>query len=273
MVIDFHTHIFPDKIAERTIKALEQNILDIQGVSSYAYLDGTLSGLKKSMKINNIDYSVVMPIATKVTQSTTINNFAQSINGKDNIFSFGSVHPLQSNAMEELERVKELGLLGIKLHPEYQNFYIDSDESMRVLKKAEQLGLFVVLHTGKDIGIKPPVHCSPDRLRIAVEKLGKGGANIIAAHMGGWREWDMVYDYLAGSEVMLDTSYSIPMMGQDLFEKIFAKHGADKILFGTDSPWQSQGESVENIKKLGLSDIDCNKILSGNAVNLLGLNN
>lgn len=272
MVIDFHTHIFPDKIAEKTIKLLEQNILDLEGTAHNAFLNGTLADLKNSMNENGIDYSVVLPIATTVTQSTTINNFAETINEKHNIFSFGSVHPMQENAEEELERIASMGLLGIKLHPEYQGVYIDSPECIKVLKKAESIGLLAVLHTGRDIGIKPPVHCEPERLKKAVSQLENGGSNIIAAHMGGWKMWDEVYTHLAGSNIMLDTSYSVGIMERDILLKIAEKHGTDKILFGTDSPWQAQGEAVAQLKNSGLSADDCDKILYKNAQKLLKLN-
>lgn len=271
MVIDFHTHIFPDKIAAKTISILEKNILDIEGVAHYAFLDGTLSALKNSMRKNGVDYSVVLPIATTVTQSATINNFAHEINGIDNIFSFGSVHPMQENWEQELERIAALGLLGIKLHPEYQGVYVDSKECINVLKKAEKLGLSVVLHTGRDIGIQPPVHCMPDMLKRAVSHLENGGSNIIAAHMGGWRVWDDVLEHLAGSNIMLDTSYSAEMMDNELFLKIADKHGTDKILFGTDSPWQEQGAAIEQIRKLGFGNADLDKIFCENAKKLLKL--
>lgn len=271
MIIDFHTHIFPDKIAEKTIKVLEKNILDIQGKQMYAHLNGTLSDLKRSMKENSIDYSVVMPIATTVTQSNTINNFASSINGHDGIYSFGSIHPMQDNWEEELERIVGLGLHGVKLHPEYQGFYVDSVQAVRVLKKCEKLGLLVTLHTGRDVGIKPPVHCLPEDLRRTVEKLDNGGANVIAAHMGGWLEWESVVKYLTGTEIMLDTSFSMRFMEKAVLEKIFEKHSMDKILFGSDSPWDNQGKSVKDILDLGLNREDCDKILFANAKRLLGL--
>ncbi|MCX7714686.1 MAG: amidohydrolase family protein [Clostridia bacterium] len=270
MVIDFHTHIFPDKIAEKTVRILEQNILSVEGTAHFACLSGTLDDLKKSMKINKIDLSVVLPIATTVTQSATINNFAADITGKDGIISFGSIHPMQENWEEELERISELGLLGIKLHPEYQGFYIDGEESIRVLKKAEKLGLCVVLHTGFDIGIAPPVHCMPERLARVLSHIE--GNNIVAAHMGGYRAWDDAEKYIAGTPIVVDTSYSIEEMGEDLFLRILDKHGIDKVVFGTDSPWKDQGKTVQCIRELNLSMNDYEKIMYKNAEKILKIN-
>lgn len=269
MTIDFHTHIFPDKIAARTIDALESNTERVEGVRARAVTDGTQGGLKRSMQENDIDISVVMPIATKVTQSETINNFAASINGKDGIYSFGSVHPLQENCESELERIKSLGLKGIKLHPEYQQVYVDSRECVRVVKKCMELGLLVMFHAGRDIGMEPPVHCEPERLRRVIDETGAD--NIIAAHMGGWRMWDEVEKCLAGQKIYFDTSYSLGQMSAEQAERIIKTHGADRILYGTDSPWEKQGVCRGYINELNISESEKELILYKNGRRLLGI--
>lgn len=269
MIIDFHTHIFPDKIAERAIRVLEENVEKVQGAPQHAVIPATLDGLHESMRLNRIDMSVVMPIATSVTQSTSINSFAESINGKDGIISFGSLHPMQEDWEETLYGIKEKGLPGIKLHPEYQQFYIDSPESVRILKKCEELGLLVTLHAGKDVGILPPVHCMPERLRHVLDTVS--GENIIAAHLGGWDVWDDVEKYLVGTPVYFDTSYTVPYISREQLLRIFENHGYDKILFATDSPWEVQGDTAAYLSSLGISDENLDKIFSENAKRLLKL--
>ena len=269
MIIDFHTHIFPDKIAEKAIKTLEENLLLTSGNPDKAFLNGTLGDLISSMNKNDISYSVVMPIATSTKQAESINRFATEITGKNNIISFGSVHPLQGDCLEYLKKIKESGLLGIKLHPEYQGFYIDSPESIKILTEAQNLGLLVMLHTGEDRGIKPPVHCTPKMLKNALNYIC--GENIIAAHMGGYNMWEEVYDNLCKTPIYLDTSYSVGIMDDELAKAIIKKHGDDKILFGTDSPWQDQGDAVKALKNLNLDAETEDKIFYKNAQNLLGL--
>lgn len=269
MLFDFHTHIFPDKIAEKTIQTLEKNILETEGVAAHACLSGTLLELKESMHRYHIDGCLILPIATTLTQSKTINDFAASISGKDHIYSFGSIHPMQKDWEQELERIKDLGLLGIKLHPEYQGVYIDSPEAIRVLKKAEKLGLVVVLHAGHDIGIRPPVHCMPQHLSHVLSEVD--GSNIVAAHMGGWRAWDEVEEYLVGSNLNFDTSYCLRDMPKKQFLRIIEHHGADKIVFGTDSPWEVQGDTADFLRSLPLSQSDYDKIAFQNAKKLLNL--
>ena len=236
MLIDFHTHAFPDKIAERAITSLENSLLEFTGDESRSRANyrGTLNGLRDSMKKNGVDISVVLPIATTVTQSESINSFASKINGKCGIISFGSLHPMQENVEKELVRIKELGLKGIKLHPEYQGFYINSPESLKILKKAEELGLFVVLHTGKDLGMPEPIHCPPQLLRDALNHVS--GKNIIAAHMGGYLLWDDVLKYLVGTDIMFDTSYCLGEMPKDIAKEIKPIKGIKEVTTGFENP-------------------------------------
>lgn len=266
MVIDFHTHVFPDKIAEKTIEILEGNIKS-HGENEKAVIPATFEALKKSMRDNSIDVSVILPIATNERQSTSINRFAAEINGKDGIISFGSLHPMQEDWEDVLYGIKEKGLLGIKLHPEYQQFYIDSKESIRILKKCDELGLLTVLHTGQDIGIDPPVHCMPEKLAHVLEYVS--GDKIIAGHLGGWREWDDVEKYLVGSSIYLDTAYTVDFIDKEQFVRIIKNHGSDKILHATDSPWEKQGHAVEVINALPLTEQEKENIFYKNAKKLL----
>lgn len=269
MIIDFHTHIFPDRIAARAVDTLVKNLERVQSQAAQPVIPATLDGLRDSMRSNNIDMSVVMPIATSVKQYASINSFAASINGMDGIISFGSLHPMQENWEEALYDIKEKGLPGIKLHPEYQQFYIDSPESVRILKKCEELGLLVTLHMGIDPGFVPPAHCMPDRLRRVLDTVS--GENIIAAHLGGWMAWDDVEKYLVGTPVYFDTSYIMNDIDPKQLLRIVENHGYDKILFATDSPWEAQGETVRYLSGLGIGEEDLNKIFSGNAKKLLKL--
>ncbi|MDY3031902.1 MAG: amidohydrolase family protein [Clostridia bacterium] len=269
MIIDFHTHIFPDKIAKRTIEALEENIARLNIYEGHAVIGGALDDLKKSMTENNIDVSVVLPIATAPHQTNTINKFAAEINGHDGIFSFGSLHPSQENAEEILEGIKAAGLLGIKLHPEYQQSYIDSPECIKILKKCEDLGLYTVLHAGNDIGVAPPVHCAPERLSHVLEYVK--GDKIIAAHLGGWQDWDNVEKYLVGTPILLDTAYTVFFIERSQLIRIIKNHGSEKILFATDSPWEAQGKSAEYVRSLELEQGDIDNIMYKNAQKILNL--
>ncbi len=263
MIIDFHTHVFPDEIAGKTVARLE-NYAHIK-----AYADGTLSGLKHSMKENGITYSVVLPVVTKPSQFDTVNHYARSINGKDGIISFGGIHPGSEDYKEQLKAIKEMGFMGIKLHPDYQDTFVDDPKMVRLIQYASDLGLTVVLHSGMDIGLPEPVHCSAVRAANMLDRIHSRSANIVLAHAGAYNDWDNVENYIAGRNVWIDTAYSLGWMEDEQFIRIVKKHGANRILFASDSPWDSQGGTYEYLKKFNLSDSELNQILYQNAKGLL----
>ena len=115
MVIDFHTHTFPDKIAEKTIAYLAEKgkVTPVRA--------GTLSALKEGMKESGTDYSVIVPIATVPKQVESINRLAAELNGKDGIIYAGAIHPDYEDIDGALDFIKPAGLFGIKIHPDYQD--------------------------------------------------------------------------------------------------------------------------------------------------------
>lgn len=266
MLIDFHSHIFPERIAAGAMRSLSDSIVSYQGVRHRHYARGTQNSLLYSMDRCGVDLSVVLPIATKPTQTKSINEFAKNLRN-ERIVSFGSLHPEQDDWECVLENLAENGFKGIKLHPEYQSFYVDSKRSIEILKKAEELGLFVTLHTGYDNGMPPPAHCQPERLRNVLDYVS--GKYIIAAHLGAFRNWDDVEKYLVGTLVNFDTAYISEFISSEQCKRIIRNHGADKILFGSDSPWQSPANEYKFILNLGLSDEENDKIFYKNAFKIL----
>jgi predicted TIM-barrel fold metal-dependent hydrolase len=262
MIIDFHVHCFSDDIAGRAIAALS----DAGKIPPRT--DGTLAGIRRSMKKAGIGKSVIMSIATKPRQVVKINRWAASISSTD-IIPFGTIHPGFENWEDELEVIHGAGLKGIKLHPDYQGFYVDDPEVIPIYEKAADLGLVIVFHAGLDIGLPPPYHCTPERMRNVVGAVP--GARLVAAHMGGYNYWDGVEQYLAGKNLYFDTSYSLHKMSRSQFLRIAEKHGFDKILFGTDSPWMDQSEEVKRLIDMKLPEDATGAILWGNAAKLLEL--
>lgn len=265
MVIDFHTHIFPDKIATGSIAHLEK----ASGIT--AATDGTLNGLLASMEKNNVDMSVILPVVTKPSQFESVNQFASWVNERyrGRLISFGGIHPDSEDYKKELDKIKELGLPGIKLHPDYQKVMIDDERNMRIIEYADSLGLMILVHAGIDIGLPTPVHCPPEKAARVIDALRP--KKMILAHLGGWKQWEDVYELLAGKDVYLDTSFTFDYMEQDFFLKILEKHGHEKVLFATDSPWSDVGKAVEVVRNMPLSHDKIEDILAGNARKLLSL--
>lgn len=263
MVIDFHTHIFPDVLAAKTIPFLEKR----SGIP--ATTDGTFTGLLHSMEQSGVDLSVILPVVTKPSQFDGINAFAKSINdqSKGEVLSFGGIHPDCDDYKGKLEQIKALGLPGIKLHPDYQGVFIDDVRYMRIIEYASQLGLIIVTHAGIDIGLPEPVHCSPDRMRKVLDEIRP--EKMVLAHYGGWSQWEMVCEYLAGENVYFDTAFTFDYITEEMFLKIWEKHDHKKILFATDSPWGSMEKNISQVEKLPLTQQEKEWIFSGNARELL----
>jgi len=263
MIIDCHAHAFPDGLAPRALSALTQNAGGLK-----PFTDGTAAGLAQFSAANGIDRSVVCNIATNPAQQHAVNTFAAETNGGA-LISFGSVHPLAPDAADELRRVKALGLKGIKLHPDYQKFYVDDERVFPVYALAGELGLITVFHAGVDVGLFEPVYCPPERLARALPAFG--GGVVIAAHFGGYLQWDAVEKELVGKDVYFDTSYCAGRMPVIQARRIVQNHGAERILFGTDLPWGDPEAELRFVRAFGLSEEDETNVLGGNAMRLLGL--
>lgn len=268
MLIDFHTHIFPEKIAGKTIDILKTGALQCEGKEITSHFDATFTGLLGSMVKNGVDISITLPIATKPSQTDSINSYAKSVTDSE-IISFASLHPENENTDKILENIKAAGFFGIKLHPEFQRFYVDDKNSVTILKKAEELKLYTVFHTGCDIGFPPPVHSTPKRLKNVLNYVS--GKYIIAAHLGGWRMWDDVEKYLVGTDVLFDTAFLSDYISREQYKRIIKNHGADKILFGSDNPWESPDITLEFLNSLGLTDIEVENITYKNALKILNV--
>lgn len=263
MIIDFHTHIFPEKLVDRAMQVLIKN-----GGNIVPQARATESGLLSYMDAHNIDHSVVLNIATNAKQQTNVNNFAAEINS-ERIIAFGSVYPKARNAIDELHRIKELGLKGIKLHPDYQEFYVDDPALAKVYETAVALGLIVVFHSGVDVEYYEPVHCTPKRLAAALPAF-KGGT-VVAAHLGGYLQLYEVEEHLVGKPVYFDTSFSYSRVPRLHAKRIILNHGTDKILFGSDMPWSGTHLEKLFIESMDLTREDYEVIMYKNAARLLNI--
>ena len=261
MTIDFHTHCFPDKIAEKAMEKLSY----AAGIMPTS--DGTVGGLLMSMKESEVDVSVVLSIATNEKQQHSVNDFAASING-ERIVAFGSVYPDAPNALEELERIKELGLKGVKLHPEYQEFYIDDEKMKPIYRKISELGLITVFHAGADYGYAPPYHAMPQNFKKALMWFD---SPVIAAHWGGIDCRDEVLKELISLPDYFDISFGYGNISKYHAQKILEKHGTDKILFGSDSPWHKPKWEKFLVENLELTNEEKEKIYYKNAAKLLNI--
>lgn len=263
MRIDFHTHCFPDRIAERAVAAVGMAAGDLEPFS-----DGTLSGLKRHMKEQGVDGFVVQNIATNPHKMRPVNEFAAQISASDPLcFGFGSVHPDAPDVMEELEYIQSIGLKGVKLHPDYQHFFVDEDRMKPIYKKIAALGLITLFHAGEDHGYPAPYHSMPSAMRKALSWFD--GAPVIAAHWGGVGCAAAVLDTLCGLPLYFDTSMGYFMMPRPAAEKILEKHGVARMLFASDSPWHTPQMELRFLRSMGLTEAELDGICYQNAARLL----
>ena len=267
MIIDFHTHVFPDKIALATINALSAK------AAIPAHSNGLKSGLFDSMEKYGIDISVNLPVLTRATQFDSILSFGKAINEEKRtqgrVISFAGFHPDIEDYEEKLVQIKENGFLGIKIHPDYQGTFFDDPRYVKILECAKGLDLITLTHAGFDGAyVGEEIKCTPKRVLNLLDKIG-GYEKLVLAHLGGNELFDDVYESLAGKDIYFDTAYVLPFLSFAQFEKMIERHGDSKILFATDSPWQNQGEMVSIIKSYGLGEDTENKIFCENARKLL----
>ena len=282
MIVDLHTHVFPDKIAASTVKKLE--LLS----HTRSFSDGSAAGLKASMTRAGVDASLVLPVATNPHQVPHVNDSSARMNDlgpETGIYSLGCIHPDFDGYREELSRIASLGLKGVKLHPEYQGMDFDDPRYLRILDRCGELGLIVISHAGLDVGFPGKDNCSPAMVLRAIRQVGP--VKLVLAHMGGWRQWDQVEELLWETQVSIDTSYALgsiaalddgfytqeqlPLMPEEQFMRMVRKFGAHRVLFGTDSPWDDQEAALKRLRALPLEPQELEAILGGNAKKLLNL--
>lgn len=279
VIIDFHTHTFPERIAAAALAKL-------QAASHTAvFSDGTDRGLLASMQRSGVDASVVLPVATNPLKLRSMNDAILALAEDKRLIRFGAMHPDAPDWKTEMDRLAAAGVRGIKLHPVYQDVAIDDVRSLRVLERAGELGLTVVMHAGHDIGFPGVVRCSPAMTARALEQAGP--VRLVMAHMGGWRSWDEVSMLARFPDALIDTAFSIgvftpsgdghyatgeeKMLSQEAAVSIIRAFGAHRVLFATDSPWADQADTLESVKALALTDGEKEAILGQNAAGLLGL--
>lgn len=286
MLIDFHTHTFPDGLAKKVLSKIAGD------ASIRFYTEATNSSLLESMDRAHVDMSVILPVVTKPSQCETINKTAIEINDRyfPRLLSFGGIHPDNENYREILKSINESGIKGIKLHPLYQGVAIDDIRNLRIIDCASELGMIVVIHAGKDLSF-PGDLVDPDRISRMLDEVKP--EKMVLAHMGSYAKWEDVYELLCGRGAYLDTSFSlnpvrplddtkegwdsleanpilVPPLKPELFRKMVEKNGADHMLFASDSPWCDQKETFELVDAC-LSESEKDAVYYGNALRLLGL--
>jgi uncharacterized protein len=261
-VIDFHTHIFPDSLAERALPqmAAQGHIVPV--------LNGKAASLLSSMDTAGIDACVIASIATKPAQFDSILKWSRAISSK-RLIPFASVHPDDPELKAHVQAVAAAGFRGIKLHPYYQKFALDEPRMEPLYEAVDRAGLLLLVHCGFDIGFPRDKICDPARVRAVID--ARPGLKLIAAHLGGWMDWDETERCLLGRPVVLDLAACFDYLDAERIRRILLEHSPENIVFGSDSPWFDQSLALNHLRGLRLPASLEQAILYKNAARLLKL--
>ena len=262
-VIDAHCHVYPDKIAEKAA-AGTCRFYDSLGTTQ----DGKVSTLRSLGAEAGVDHFVIQSVATTPHQVKSINEFiARTVADGDGVFTgLGTLHPDSPDIRGDVRHLMELGLHGIKLHPDIQQFKIDDYRCLKIYELCEEYNLPILMHTGD----KRYDFSNPNRLIPILEIYT--GLTIIGAHLGGWSIWEEASEQLKGiPNLYFDCSSTFYAVPPETAKRLILMLGTDRVMWGTDYPmWEPKAE-LEAFFSLGLSDEDNRRILSENAKRIYGI--
>jgi hypothetical protein len=92
----------------------------------------------------------------------------------------------------------------------------------------------------------------------------------IATHLGSWQQWQEVQEKLVGTNVYFDIAFSLEYLPKEMARTIILAHAPERVLFGSDSPWAAQENTIALLQDLQLDPEREAQILGGNAERLLG---
>lgn len=264
MIIDFHTHAFSEKVVDKAIPALEK----CSGLTCIG--GGGMAGLLENIRDCGLDHAVLLNIAQKPGAARAVNDWAAEVNGRGGVIAFGSVHPQMEGLEAEVWRIRELGLRGIKLHPQYQGFDIDAPQAMPIYAAMQEAGLPLLVHGGFDPYDPKSAFARAGAFRAVCQAFPK--LTVIAAHLGGVTRPEETLELLCGiPNLYLDTAVCATYCQRAPYEAIIKKHGIERILLGSDFPWESTDKSMEWIGGMALSSGEKDMIFGENARRLLAL--
>ncbi|MBI5440151.1 MAG: amidohydrolase family protein [Deltaproteobacteria bacterium] len=262
MVIDFHAHVYEDGKAPRIMADMRR-----RGVAPSS--DGTLGGLLASMDRAGVGLSVVSRITVKPEQAPPVNEWLLSLRSP-RILPLATIHPGVAGVGDQVEELRARGFSGFKVHPDYQRFVVEDRRCFPFYEAAEAAGMWVLIHAGLDRGLPDfPVNATPRGLLTVHEAFPR--LRLVAAHMGGEEIYEETERTLLGRDVYLDTSFVLRKMPLETFRRLVSRHPAERLLFGSDTPWSDQVEDLRFF--LGLPFLSAEtkeKMTWGNARELFG---
>lgn len=261
-IIDFHTHVYPDRIAEKATRAT----CDFYGLDTKQ--TGTVDMLLQKGQAAGITHYVLLPVAVHPHGVRHVNEFVvEQIRQHPEFYGFGTVHPDMEDMTDELDYIRASGLIGVKLHPDMQAINTDDERLFPLYERLQVLDMPVFIHCGDEH--KDFSH--PRHLRRVIDRFPR--LTVIAAHLGGWSKWDEAVEYLKDTTCYLDISSCMMFMPPEKVVEYVRAFGVDRVLFGTDFPIWNAASEVKNLMALPLTGDEKEQIFFRNAQRILGEEN
>ena len=262
-IFDIHTHIYPDKIAERAVDALGK-FYDFVPEGKGTYADMTENDAK-----SGVNGFLLLCVATNAHQIRRANEAVAdavkrgSADGFE-AYGFGGMHPCE-NMEEEIGFCLDAGLSGIKIHPDIQGVDID-DPRLYPLYDAANGRFPIYFHIGDD---RPQYRFStPEKLSKIMKEFPRLVA--VAAHLGGYMASDEALQYLCGCDrLWFDTSSALWAMTPERADEIISRLGVSHMMFGTDYPVKLPETELPRFYRLRLTEKEREDVLYNNAKTFL----
>jgi uncharacterized protein len=261
VIIDAHAHVWPDHIASRVL-ATRPSGMDPRH-------DGTLAGLRRTMDSAGIDWAMTLGVANVPEHVARTNEFIGAVD-RSRFIPFGTVHPALSDD-ENLKHLHNNGIPGVKLHPLFQDVALGDPRVVDLMAALADAGIVVITHAGAGGDEAANERGAPHHLRALIDAVPS--LKLIACHYGGYHRLDDAEESVVGSTAYLETSWppTVADLDADRVRGLIARHGADRVVFGSDWPMTDPAAEIAAIRALGLSTGDEQAILGGNLARLLGM--
>lgn len=263
-IFDAHCHIYPEQIAQRAVEGIDR----FYGKLPFEPYDGTTGTLLRVGRDAGISHYVVHSVATAPHQVCSINKYIANevINSNGMFTGLGTLHPDSGNPEQDIRELLSLGLKGVKLHPDFQQFEADSVRAMHIYELCEEADLPVLVHTGD----QRFDYSNPDRIANVLRAFPR--LKFIGAHFGGWSVWDEAVEKLSCFEnIFVDTSSTFYAVGLEKGRDLIRQWGVERVMFGSDYPMWHPQQDIDTLLKMGLTENEYRMIFWDNAANLFGL--
>jgi predicted TIM-barrel fold metal-dependent hydrolase len=259
VIVDAHCHVWPDHIAPQVLGTRPAGLDPVH--------DGTLDGLRRTMDAAGIDRAMCLGVATVARTVARTNEFIGGVD-RSRFVPFGTVHP-DLPIEQNLASLAANGIRGVKLHPLFQDLSLGDPRVVDLLRALAEARIVVITHAGAGSDGAANDRGTPTLLRAALDAIPD--LRLIACHFGGYHRLDEAEEQMVGSRAYLETSWP-PRMAEldpERIRAVIRRHGADRVVFGSDWPMADPAAEIAAVRSLGLTPAEEQGILGDNLVRLL----